>query len=301
MSNNPHYDSDMRTNRKESPEVEFAFQDEVVRLMKELLESKGLYQNARIDDAVFAKVPSLIAEFRKRPIMPHSRGEGDDHRPMRGLGGQPVGTPQDEMEVGFYLPNITTECIRCSKPTTFLSMSFSERSGWGLYPILGEETEQVYTLYYRCAQCRSVFVAFQVLRKGFRFQLTGRSVPFRPAIAKEWPKEIRKIVEDAHVAASEGDVPAAYYHLRTAIEFFIKKELGIPNVTKIDGTELCDQYNAKADPRLKTSFPTFGPLYAELSSGLHSREVTHEGFAKLRNDFLSHLKAKELFSQYAAP
>ena len=300
MSAKQHYEDSSRSGRPESPDIEFAFQDEIVRVFKELFETKGLYQNVRVDEAIFAKTPSFIAEFRKRPIMPHSRGEGDDHRPMGGLGGQPVGTPQDEMEAGFYLLNINIDCPRCSSPATFLSMSASERSQvWGPYPILGAETEQVFNLYYRCALCRSSYIVFQVLRKGFKFQLTGRSVPFRPAIAKEWPKDIRKIVEDAHIAAAENDVPAAYYHLRTAIEFFIKRELGILAATKIDGTDLCDQYNAKTDPRLKASFPTFGPLYAELSNGLHSREASHERFAKSCADFLAHLKAKELFAHYA--
>jgi len=107
------------------------------------------------------------------------------------------------------------------------------------------------------------------------------------------------IIEDAFIAVAEGDVPAGYYHLRTAIEFYIKSCLGISTTAKVDGTELCEQYNAQADERLKQSFPSFGPMYSELSLGLHSREVTAEKFAKVSNDFLGHLQAKALFAAYA--
>jgi hypothetical protein len=155
-------------------------------------------------------------------------------------------------------------------------------------------------MYYQCSVCRKHNIVFQVLRKGFKLQLTGRSTAFRPTVAKEWPKEIKEIIEDAFVAVAEGDISAGYYHLRTAIEFYLKSCLGIPFTAKVDGTELCEKYNAHADERLKQSFPSFGPMYGELSLGLHSRVVTAERFTKVSNDFLGHLQAKALFAAFAA-
>ena len=295
------YFEGVRSGRKESPDVEYAFQDECARMIKELLETKGLYQNVRVNDAVFDKLPAgFVQEFRKRPVVPNSRGEGDDYRHGRRVNGtQPLGTSQDEMDAGFYLPNVTLDCLRCARPTSYLSMTCS-LAVCGPYPILREDTEQVFSLVYRCSICRSTYVVFQVLRKGFKMQLTGRSIPFRPAIAKEWPKEIEDIVKDAFAAAAENDVAAAYYHLRTAAEFYLKKECGIAIETKIDGSELCEKYNAMMDERLKTGFPSFASIHTEVSAGLHSRVVTAERFTKLANDFLAHLKAKELFAQYSA-
>lgn len=255
---NKDYFEGVRSGRKESPDVENAFQDECARMIKELLETKGLYQNVRVNDAIFKKLaPGFVREFRKRPVVPISRGEGDDHRVGRrvDVGTQPLEIAQDEMEAGFYLPNVTLDCSRCGRPNSFLSMTCYYRAVFGPYPILGEDTEQVFTLVYRCSICRSTYVVFQVLRKGFKMQLTGRSIPFRPAIAKEWPKEIEDIVKDAFSAAAEGDVAGAYYHLRTAAEFYLKKECGLAVEAKIDGSELCDKYNATIDERLKSGFP----------------------------------------------
>jgi hypothetical protein len=295
-----HYEGDTRVGRAESPAIEYAFQDEIVRLLKELFESKGLYQNVRVNTAIFDDLPNDFAkEFRKRPISPYSP---NDQGTLTGsLGCQPLGTPHDELDIGFYLPNINLECSRCTRATTFLSIGISPRAYTGSpYPILGDDTEQVFSVYYKCAVCHKTYIVFQVFRIGFKLQLTGRSIPFRPTIEKEWPKEIRQIVEDAHVAAAENDVPAAYYHLRTAMEFYLKKELSIAVADKIDGTTLCDKYNEKVDSRLKSGFPAVSTIYSELSTGLHSRDVKAERFMKLRSDFLSHLKAKALFAEYSS-
>ncbi len=302
MSAKHYYEDGSRSGRKESPAIEHAFQDQVILALTDLLEKKGMYQNVRISEMIFEKLPPEFAkEFRSRPISPISRGEGDDQKMQAGRSGvSPLGAPDEERDAGFYLPNIAADCGRCKKSTTFLSMQCSGRVYFqDPYPLQSADTEQVFNLYYRCATCRNVYIVFQVFRKGLKLQLTGRSVPFRPVIAGEWPKEIREIVEDAYLAAAEGDLCAAFYHLRTAIEFYLKKQLNLPVTKKIDGNELCDQYNAQVDDRLKMGFPTFGPMYTELSAGLHSRKVGPDQFTKLCQDFLAHLKAKELFSQYS--
>lgn len=302
MSGTNHYEDGIGVGRNESPAIEHAVQDEFARTLKELLETKGMYQNLRINEAIFDTLPSEFREeFRQRPIMPYSRGDGDDNPRDRGFGAsQPLGTPVNKMEAGFYLPNVNIHCSHCEHSTTFLSMMYStNRSFDNPYPLFGSDTEQVFTLYYRCGSCRGVYIAFQVLRKGFKLQLTGRSAPYRPAIAKEWPKSIADIVQDAFVAGSENDIPAAYYHLRTAAEFYLKGELGIPVQEKLEGAELCEQYNATIDTRLKSGFPSFGTMYSELSAGLHTRQVSLEQFQKLCNDFLAHLQAKALFAQYS--
>jgi hypothetical protein len=299
-----YYEGDSMVGRAESPAIEHAFQDECSRLLKELFESKGLYQNVRINESIFASLPAdFQAEFKKRPIAAHSRGEGDDNPlgPRFGGGTQPLETPHDEMEVGFYLPNINLDCHKCTRAATFLSMTCSARNIFAdPYPLIADETEQVFSAYYRCALCRKAYVVFQVRRTGLKFQLTGRSAPFRPTIAKEWPKSIVQIVTDAFVASAEGDIPAAYYHLRTAAEFYLKDELHIPVTQKMEGADLCERYNAIIDARLKSGFPSFITMYTELSEGLHTRNVSTERFTKICNDFIAHFKAKELFAHYSA-
>jgi hypothetical protein len=304
MSNSEFFDNCMMVSRAESPAVEHLFQGECQRVIKQLLETKGLYQNVRVNESIFDSYGlEFLREFKKRPIAPQSRGDGDAHPSPFSMSGltQTLETPHDQMEAAFYLPSVNLECLQCSRASTFLSMSCSVRNVFlDPYPLIGNETEQVINLYYRCATCRSRYIVFQVFRKGFKFQLTGRSTPFRPAIAREWPANISQIIQDAYVAAAENDIPAAYYHLRTAAEFYLKAELGLLVSERIEGSELCERYNVTIDNRLKSGFPSFGTMYAELSAGLHTREVSSEQFTKLSSDFLAHLQAKALFAQYSA-
>ncbi|MFH0794896.1 MAG: hypothetical protein V2A74_12785, partial [bacterium] len=295
--------------RAQSPQVECAVQDQLAAAFRELLETRGIYQNITLPTAFLEPFAddnynhdTLIAEFRKRPIYPCSRGEGNDGnmREFAGrLGSDRLGTLHDEMSLGFYLPNIHTACAECGKETTHLSMICSGEPYLGSpYPIIAESTEQVFHLFYRCGNCRNRFLAFLVLRRGLKLQLVGRSVPFRAPLAEEWPKSVRAIVQDANAAASENDLPAAYYHLRTAIEFLIRSELHIDVNEKRDGNELCRQYTATLDDRLKQGFPSLAAVYSTLSAGLHSRRVTKEEYDKQFGDILNHLRAKGLFSEY---
>lgn len=303
------YPDDSYVGRTQSPKIEHVFQDEIVKAFRDLFESRGIYQNITLKSDLFKEFvdenyshEELISEFSKRPLFPNSRGDGDDVNlsGLRRSGSDRLGTPHDEMSISFYLPNIHSYCDRCKKETTFLSMSCSGHPLLGSpYPIISELTEQVYQIFYRCGNCRNQHLDFFVLRRGLKVQLIGRSLPYRPKLADEWPKQIREIVQDANAAASENDISAAYYHLRTAIEFLVKSELGINLVQRIDGAELCEQYNKTLDQRLKEGFPSIGVIYSTLSAGLHSRKVSKEEYDKQFNDILNHLRAKALFNQYS--
>jgi len=305
MINNGQYLDGMTVVRSQSPNLGYVFQDMVIDSLKTLLEQKSLYQNVHINEKQFnsfadSKYPlaKLISEFKKRPIYPVSRNEGSGITAPLMYGADPLGTPTDEMSLYFILPNILIECRECGNISSFLSIASSVHfSCSDPYPIIADETEQVYTLYYRCATCRKSCVVFQVFRKGLRLQLTGRSLPYRPSMPTEWPKNILKIIEDSMIASNEGDIAAGYYHLRTALEFHIKTELGIPITDKIDGTELCDKYNQLLNADIKSRF-SLTPLYTELSKGMHSREVVPDRLCKMMEMFLDHIKAKMLFSKY---
>ncbi len=305
--------------RKASPYAEHSTEEFLTDSFRRLMETCALYQNITLPSDFYSNIadednPSdqLWDEFCDRPYVPISRGEGDDADVSPRLGGgnrgasippgvQPLGTPAHEMELCFCLPNIQVTCPACKRESTYLSLSSSSGNYYfrNPYPIFGEKTLQVFTLDYRCAQCRKGYLTFQIRRIGAKLQLTGRSVPFRACLSAEWPKQIRAIIEDAYEAAQANDLPAGYYHLRTAVEFYIKSELDCKVEDKIDGVELCEKYHKSADERLKTDFPSMTELYRDLSHGLHTRDVSAEGFTNLSKRFLGHLKAKALFSEFS--
>jgi len=303
MKDLEYFEDGIQVGRPESPGVEHAFQDAVKESLIELFETKGLYQNVTVTEhsaKFFLDNQVIFQEFRTRPLFLFSRGETEPGGGIPGhTGGGPLGTPNEKMDVGCYLPNINTYCSKCKTVTGFISHSISNAHYLSPYPIFGEETEQVYSPLYRCSKCRSELINFQVLRRGYRIQLTGRSRPYRPNLDREWPKHILEIVSDAASAVAENDIPAGYYHLRTAIEFYIKAELQLEPRTKIDGTELCDEYYKMLDDRLKTGFPSVSKMYSELSEGLHTRVVSSSDFDRMFRELLDHFKAKKLFDSYS--
>ena len=290
--------------RKQSPAVEKLVQDELRLAVRKLVESCGIYQNVTIPKQCFLNLADedystedLAAEFRRRPIRVVSQSFSGG---VLGVGTQPLGTPANELVLSFYLPNVQLECSKCRNETTFQSMKCSCETGTdGSYKCDNEIAEQVFDLSYRCSNCSGCRIAFLVLRRGLKLQLVGRSVPYRPKVAPEWPKEVRDVISDACAAVAENDVAAAYYHLRTGLEFLIKNELGIDLKEKIEGSQLCERYNMTLDERLKTGFPSLQTIFSRLSSGLHSRDVSRDEFNELQLQAVDHLKAKALFKQYS--
>ncbi len=219
--------------REQSPLLENSLQDEFGTIFGQLMGEKGLYQNVRVDEAFFKKfgndqypAQSLFAEFQKRPVYPVSRSDEASEAGPPGLyacSGRPLGTPHDEFPLAFYLPTVKTACGQCNAERLFLSLpTIEQRLFASPYKALTERTKQAYTLDYKCGECRNQVITFLVLRKGLAFQLVGRTDPYRPPIDKSVPKEILPIYRDAVQASAEGDLAGAYYHLRTAIEFYTK-------------------------------------------------------------------------------
>jgi hypothetical protein len=79
----------------------------------------------------------------------------------------------------------------------------------------------------------------------------------------------------------------------------MKQELKIALAEKIEGTTLCNRYNAIIDNRLKSNFPSASGIYTTLCLGLHTREVSSDEFESLREKLLDHFKGKLLFDKYS--
>jgi hypothetical protein len=308
MRDDSRYCTSSHLGRPQSPKIEHAFEDALAAAVKEICETRGLYQNVDVVTDVLSDVAddkwtqqSLTREFSRRPVQAITRKEhvsiGSRIYGGRLGGTDALGTPPDEMLLAFYLPVAEIACARCKQTTPHTSVPAPPLPHETPFAEKDEKTVQVLHVLYGCTRCGEEVIAFQIMRRGLRLQLTGRTSPFRPPIDKAWPKTIRDIVRDAFVASAEGDIPAAYYHLRTAQEFFMKNEVGLDPSVKIEGKELCDAYNKTADPRVVRDFPAMSTLYIKLSEGLHSRNVTIEDFEACTANFLKHLKAKSLFEE----
>ena len=271
--------------------VENLFEDAFAETIKSLCETKGLYQNSSLSTQFLeniagndCSVEALTSEFSKRPIQPITRIEHVT-RGSRGFAGKVslselLGTRQDEILLTFYLPILDLACNKCKKSQPHTSVPPPPLPYDSPFPNDESGTVQVLHIIYACTTCHEQVIGFQVLRRGLRLQLTGRTSPFRPKLDDCWPKTIRDVVADAFVAVAEGDLPAGFYHLRTAQEIFMKDLCGVPIYEKIDGQELCERYNKATDQRVIRDFPSMSVLYSELSECLHTRKKDHKLFER---------------------
>lgn len=298
--------------RSQSPEIEHAVCDEWMRILKILMEEKFIYQNVSLDTDVFTKHATeifshqaLSNEFSRRPVYPLSDGKKEKVKAspdwmLSGAMAFDLDGKDEDQPLPFFLPSLQLQCKRCKGERTFSSLVDS-RAGY-LNAFLDENenasgTKQAYTLYYMCNGCDKNIILFQILRSGLKLQITGRSEPLRAEEGK-WPKVIREIVGDAIQAVSENDIYAGFYHLRTAVEHYIKAELKIDAAKRINGEELGDMYKASLSEKVKTTAPSISAVYTELSECMHTRSGDISVFNSNMKKFGNHIQLKKLIEEF---
>ncbi len=296
--------------REESPEFELLLQEEIGVAIQKTLTSPGLYQKQKLNlekiDNYLTQISSIQSceshhrELAKRPWVPISPDVNQENymraRHFCGIGENPLGTPQDEMPLHFPLPSIKLDKV----DSVFLSIGSIWCDGLLEYfPNICENTEQVFTLYYRCSICKNKPITFLLARTACAIHLCGRSERAKIKVSKAIPKKLRPIVSDAISAAKENDIFAGFYHLRTFCEHYIKETLRVDIEEKMTGEDLCNQYNSSLSSNVTGVIPSLSSIYEEAGKYLQQRKGSYEAFNEMLEKIEDHLTAKELFSKYS--
>lgn len=242
-----------------------AYCDAVRQALTQLLEMSALYRNVRIvrpESLSDSKWEDSIAR-----TIPFHLNLGS------GFGKEVNQTPL-----------VNLECDKCKATTAHTS-----HAEWSY----GKGTE-THCLRCTCGICGNNEFVLLVREDSTKLQIVGRTKIWKPRIPKDWPKGIREIIRDAMLASQQQDVPAGFYHLRTALEHYMKQALSMPINTKIDGQKLCDQYKEQLHHYVASDAPSVSPIYNALSAGLHERSDDVAELEKLMNDFLDHVKTVNL-------
>jgi hypothetical protein len=253
------------------------------------------------------RLAELRSEIEKRPWRLVTRHVGDDPKSaevhhMARLGGQPLGTPGDEMNLRFYLPAVQLRCPgRCKGNGTFVALVSSSDSGFGSpYPRQGNTgTEQIFVPVYRCEMCRETIYTILIRRTGLRLHLCGFA-PRREQSASELvPETLVPILSDADQAVAEGDTYAAFYHLRTMLEHYLKTRLGIAISQQIRGDELIDKHYKSLAAGLAGGLPSVSVVWERLSHWLHTRTGEAEDYQPQRDAICKHIEVLEILGEKA--
>ena len=197
-------------------------------------------------------------------------------------------------EFDFILPDIQISCSHCKK-------IFPHNAGYRgqiqefkpLSEIVDGIPHQTFMFPYQCQACKGEPLVFLVHRKGMKFTLTGRNHFETIQVPKAIPREEREFYSDAIAAYNTGNILAGLFMLRTTIEQYMRRILVITD--RMSGEDLADQYLILLDKDFpKDRYPSLKKIYMELSKPIHEAEKDAKQFEKSKADIEKHFELLKL-------
>lgn len=296
---------------------------EIESKITELLEIKHLYQNVHLDTEAIEK---FISKAVKEPVpfavfgsgRPPTQKERNElyrmelQQYLNSLLKSPwqfatetvpfpseskqIGATSHDNEIRITLPTIKIPCEYCDNDVTphnsgfkGLTSNFSE-----LNFSTPSKNKRLFFFPYQCQGCKGEPVIFLVRLEVNKLQLVGRSLIESVPIPNYVLKEDQKFYKEAVIAFNCGRTLAALFYLRTMIEQYTKRILGIE--TRITGEELCDRCSLLLpDDFPKERYPSLRTVYEELSEKIHNVDEDEKQFKKSLKDIEKHFDLLQHF------
>lgn len=258
-------------------------ENDITDRLKELLETKHLYQSTAVSFNVLAQ-----KVFPTEAILKATK----DDWIIRDTASAPS-VHKSAYVIIVIVPDVKLFCQQCDRREAFNSVSgqatvsevnIQSRSALA-------EAIQVFVLRYQCQACKSFPEVFIVRRQGLKLTLCGRA-PMEVAKApRKIPKIIQKYYSGALVAHQSGQTLAGLFLLRTLIEQWTRSRIATP--ARAD--ELLDNYMKTLPDDFKGRFPSMRVLYDDISADLHTATGSPDLFDRAVAEITGHFSARDLF------
>ena len=290
------------------------FADAVRQALRELLESKHLFQSVRLDiDKLLEAIPKRKRVPKDLPQVARLVVSSLNEMPRRQAKlanlcatvkfGWPwrftsTKTSGENLDGIISLPTIRIPCAHCdaAKQPHHARVAGNEIS-YCLYEakVNGEEQIQIFALPYQCQNCLTEPVMFFVRRDDMKLTLLGRS-QFEPiAVPDCIPKVVAMHHRAAEIAFKTGHCLAAIFYLRTLIEQYMKSI--VKPIGRISGEELADQYQKQLPIDFPSRFPSFKRIYQDLSAAMHDAREDDELFRSSLENVGKHFETVRLLGK----
>jgi hypothetical protein len=303
----------------------------VLSALKELLESKHLYQSVLITEKDLDGAINRLIEIHKQEVSRAEPGVELDgtpylekrierlHQELNNLlysdwyfftesnpppGAQPVGSVDMPP---LLLPSARVSCgsKQCKGSVQPHNAGFL---GWNYGAVSFDYKKdgviQVFSLPYQCQNCREEPLVFLVKREKLKLTLVGRSQFPEALIPNFIPDAQRKFYRNAIVADQTSFTLAAALYLRTLVEQYFYSVISDEKIKAIKGNptgdELADLYAETLPRNFPSNFPSLKKAYDELSVIIHTGKENDEvkrNFSAIRNAVDGHFKAVQLFRE----
>ena len=248
---------------------------------------------------------SALAEIGKRPWKIETHHFGDDpqnatiHLHAR-VGIQPLGTPQNEQNLHFYVRSVQLYCGHCKEITSFGAHVGSSDGGFGnpFASSSGDARVQVFLIFYRCEICRERIHSVLVLRRGLKLHLCGFAPRKEQKPVRKLPKQLTPILNDAENAVAEGDLFGGFYHARTLLEHYLKNKQKLELKSRLTGEELIKAHYETLPNNLSSALPSLMDAFTGLSEHLHARTGETADFVRLLGIVCDHIETLAVLEGY---
>jgi len=250
--------------------------------LKELLETKHLYQKVSIDPK------GIVAHARSRVVqLDHIQAFENWSRtdlPLTILSPalhELLGPPHDEPLLTLILTNVKLCCQTCGRREAFVPQ-------WNAsFPSDGTRAPgfQVLLLTYQCQGCQTTPEALLVRRRAWELELHGRSPMEQVEVPKYIPKPEYNFFRDSVIAFNSGKVLAGLFYLRSFLEQFARR---------VTGDEVMSEYGKTLPPTLRDSMPSLRDWYDKLSEPIHAAKDDSETFEAARAEIEKHFDIRRV-------
>ncbi|MBL7128785.1 MAG: hypothetical protein ISS16_07345 [Ignavibacteria bacterium] len=278
--------------------VQKVLSEKVEENIKNLLESKHLYQSIQLDlkqmsfdfnEKLFKKLltaTDIINDILSKNWYPNDPANKST---------DPFAFQSMQYELHFNMSDIKCFCHQCERIEAMNLKSCENILNRGYYlnhiHKLNNKIIQVFAATYLCQSCKSIPEVFIIRREGTKITLSGRSPIEHIYVPKVIPKEVKKYYEGALLAYQSGQTLAGNFLLRTLIEQFAY--LKTKEAKSADNA--IDLYMDTLDEDFKNRFPSFRELYSNLSSDIHSAKGSPALFEEVMSELVDHFEARKVF------
>lgn len=284
------------------------FEGDILALrFKELVETKHLYQNLRIEARLKEGIDLYVAKMSNASSDLHFVTEKVAERVQEILS-QPwelrPSINKNPFENTIYSDLVTSKlfCRVCGRIEAFHALSTWDTISRVEWPLPHAERErpwqhppviQNFVIVLQCQSCKGKPEVFLVRREDFKLTISGRSPIEFVMLPDMIPKETGEYYSGAALAYDSGQTLAALFLLRTFIEQYVRRKTGMKQDREID--QVFEAYMTTLPDDFKGRFPSLPALYESLSAALHAADASEDIFVKCRDDVDHHFEARKAF------
>ena len=244
-------------------------------LLGKLLQEKHVYQSVSLDaDERLKKLGSGLDEPAMQALRTKAKTWLETSWVIEHFdrsAAPPLNDPLDPKPYVTLQP-IEIVCFQCKRRTAHIPITWSEDTKKALERRMviraaPKRTLQVLTLVYQCQACHTHPTVFLVSRDGDRFRLDGRSPLEVVEVPKHIPEPECVHFRDAVVANATGKTLAGLFYLRTTIEQFARRTVGITG--RATGDEIMAAYGETIPADVRGRLPSLKEWYDRLSIAMH--------------------------------